>query len=70
MTQLHLANSIRDPSRGRPTLVGVHLWVYIEEVKRAELERALKQAGWRFQRHEINEITAKAILKQARGGKK
>ena len=59
-------------------------------MKRAEFERELKKAGWRFERHggshdiwtnatdqiavprhmEINEYTAKGILRLARGGRR
>ena len=29
----------------------VHVWVYIKNMKRRELERRLKKLGWTFQRH-------------------
>jgi len=38
-------------------------------VKRRELEKKLQKLGWKLDRHnEINEYTAKAILKEAKGG--
>jgi predicted RNA binding protein YcfA (HicA-like mRNA interferase family) len=63
--------------------------VYIEYVKRRELEKQLRMLGWRIVRHgrrhdiwacgdheiavprhpEINEYTARAILRSAKGGK-